>query len=237
MGNGSPTGETSPGRRITWCCRVESEAEIVNPAVEESVNPLGEMTPMMNVNAVSSSSSHVPLMSVVMDTKKSSSDAVDDVDGEATTADTNTPTRNNSQSHSRVPPQDFSGSWLCVAVSGDMEAFLIDMGLPEGPRKAASAARYGALRQDGDSIVVENILDKPVTMRFEVGEGVQRTADQDGRLILVHPVWDGEVLCVTSKRESGDLIANSRRLLEADSMVLELSSPSGTVVEEYFSEG
>jgi len=165
---------------------------------------------------------------------------VDDADGEATTADSATPARTTPPSPSRVSTTDFQGSWLCMSVTGDMETFLQDMGLAEGPRKAASAARYGALRQvqnisqSGNFFEVENIIDKPVTMQFVVGNGVQKTPDQDGKTILIEPSWDGEVLCIVSKRESGELIANSRRYIDGEDMILELRSPSGTAVRRNF---
>jgi len=179
------------------------------------------------------------------DAKKSRErDSSDDADAEATTADTATPARLNTTETTdgslRDVPADFGGSWLCIAVTGDMEAFLVDMGLPDSAREAASQARYGALRQvqniaqAGDTFVVENILDKPVTMRFCVGEGRQRLTDQEGNPLLVDPRWDGEVLCVASRRESGELITNSRRYFEGPAMILELQSPNGTVVRRKF---
>merc|ERR1712151_690950 len=126
-------------------------------------------------------------------------------------------------------PSNFRGSWLCTRVAGDMEEFLKDMGLTVQLREAAKAARYGAghqvqnIAQAGDAFVVQNILKTPVTMRFRVGAGVQKSVDQEGKPILIDARWDRDVLCVTSQKESGDLIANSRRYFEGDNMVLELT--------------
>lgn len=135
---------------------------------------------------------------------------------------------------------DFGGSWICVRIAGDMETFLTDMGLSEVVRKTARDARYGVGRQvqniahAGDAFVIQNILQAPLTMRFRVGAGLQESVDQEGKPILIDPSWDGESLRVTSKRESGELIANTRRYFEGDSMVLELTSPQGTIVTRTF---
>lgn len=173
-----------------------------------------------------------------------------DVDSNATTADTalsiSTPSAGTGKSApwdgspSKEAPEDFSGSWMCTKVTGDMEKFLEDMGLNEPLRKAAGAANYGAGRQFqniaqvGNSFVVQNILKFPVTMRFHAGAGVQTSVDQEGKPIIIDPYWDDNVLCVTSKRESGELIANTRRYLEGSTMVLQLESPAGTKVKRIF---
>lgn len=175
-----------------------------------------------------------------------------DVDSNATTADTalsiSTPSGSAGTgksapwdgSPSKEAPEDFSGSWMCTKVTGDMEKFLTDMGLNEPLRKAAGAANYGAGRQFqniaqvGNSFVVQNILKFPVTMRFHAGAGVQTSVDQEGKPIIIDPYWDGDVLCVTSKRESGELIANTRRYLEGSAMILQLESPAGTKVKRIF---
>lgn len=137
---------------------------------------------------------------------------------------------------------DFSGSWLCINVEGDMDAFLQDMGLNEDMRMAARGASYGIGRQvqniaqSGNCVVVQNIFKDPVTMRFVVDEGVQNSVDQEGNPILVDPWWDGEVLFVASRRLNGDLIARTRRFYDhASNMVLEFTSPQGTAVKRIFS--
>lgn len=140
-------------------------------------------------------------------------------------------------------PADFSGSWCCDRVSGDMEAFLTDMGLGVGLRKAAAAAKYGAgvqvqhINQSGDFFEVENILRTPVTMQFRVGLGEQNTVDQVGKPIIVDPRWEGNALFVASRTESGQPIADSKRYFEGDAMVIQFRSPQGTVVERIFKRG
>jgi len=140
-------------------------------------------------------------------------------------------------------PVDFGGSWVCVQVVGDMEAFLSDMGLTAELKQAARDARYGVGRQVqnvaqlGDDFVIQNIFGVVVEMRFRVGAGVQESDDQEGKQILIDPWWDGNSLKVTSKRGSGELICHSRRYFEGESMVLELTSPpspNGTVVSRFF---
>lgn len=170
----------------------------------------------------------------------------DDADADATTADTTPPSMFSSAGKlnggtSKEGPWDFGGSWICTAVSGNMEAFLSDMGLSDQLRQAAASARYGVGRQVqniaqvGDSFVIQNILKAPVTMRFRVGGGSQGSLDQEGKPIVIEPRWDETgALVVTSKRESGELIAHTRRFFEGESMVLELTSPCGTVVKRVF---
>lgn len=137
-------------------------------------------------------------------------------------------------------PTNFRGAWLCTRVAGDMEDFLKDMGLTIQLREAAKAARYGAghqvqnIAQVGDAFVVQNILKTPVTMRFRAGVGVQKSVDQEGKPILLDARWERDVLCVTSKKENGDLIANSRRYFDGEYMVLELTSVNGSVVKRIF---
>lgn len=144
------------------------------------------------------------------------------------------------QAQQRVPPANFSGSWRCEKVAGNMEAFLIDMGLGDMLRKAAATANYGAgvqvqnIIQLGDFFEVENILRTPVTMQFRVGEGEQRTVDQVGKPIVVDPRWEGPALIVASRRESGEPVADSKRYYDGNSMVIQFTSPQGTVVERIF---
>lgn len=172
----------------------------------------------------------------------------DDADADATTADTTAPSMlspngklNGSSSGSSNGHWDFGGSWICTGVSGNMEAFLTDMGLNEQLRSAAATARYGVGRQVqniaqvGDSFVIQNILKAPVTMRFRVGAGVQNSLDQEGKPIVIEPRWDETgALHVTSKRENGEMIAQTRRFFEGETMVLELTSPLGTIVKRSF---
>jgi hypothetical protein len=141
-------------------------------------------------------------------------------------------------------PVDFNGSWLCSSVIGDMEKFLTDMGLDEKLRNAACDARYGAgwqvqnISQEGDFFVVENILKVSITMKFQVGIGIQHSVDQAGKSITIHPTWalDENVPClmVCSRSETGELIANTRRYLDGPSMMLELKSPQGMTVTRIF---
>lgn len=145
------------------------------------------------------------------------------------------------EAQGRVAAADFSGSWRCDRVSGNMEAFLTDMGLEMSLRKAAATANYGAgvqvqnIHQVGDFFEVENILRTPVTMQFRVGDGDQHTVDQVGKPIVVNPRWEGSALNVSSRTETGDLIADSRRYFEGEAMVIQFKSPQGTVVERIFS--
>mmetsp|Transcript_20128 Transcript_20128/g.47112 ORF Transcript_20128/g.47112 Transcript_20128/m.47112 type:complete len:222 (+) Transcript_20128:83-748(+) len=139
-----------------------------------------------------------------------------------------------------VAPADFGGSWLCTRVSGDVHGFMKDVGLGPEMCEAAKVAHYGAGRQMqniaqvGNAFVVQNIVKEPVTMRFRAGAGLQSTPDQEGKQVLIDPHWDGDVLCVRSTRQDGTLVSRSRRYLEGDTMVLELTSPHGAVMRRIF---
>mmetsp|Transcript_76394 Transcript_76394/g.224092 ORF Transcript_76394/g.224092 Transcript_76394/m.224092 type:complete len:232 (-) Transcript_76394:177-872(-) len=139
-----------------------------------------------------------------------------------------------------TPTVDFGGAWLCTRVTGDVNNFMKDVGLGPVMREAAKAAQYGAGRQVqniaqvGDAFIVQNLLKDPITMRFRVGAGVQSTFDQDGKEVFVDPQWNGDMLCIVTKRKDGSLIATSRRYMDGDAMVLELTSPKGAVVRRVF---
>jgi len=227
-------------RGAFWCCAspVDDDLELVRE--HQAVSVSGKTAAALSIfdEKHEGTASPKKTYDLIADT---------DVDSNATTADTALSISNPSPamgsvraSSSATAPEDFSGSWICTKVTGDMEKFLTDMGLDENLRKAAGAADYGAGRQYqniaqvGDSFVVQNILKAPVTMRFHAGAGIQTSVDQEGKSILIDPYWDGNVLCVTSKRKSGELIANTRRRLEGGSMILELESPEGTSVMRFF---
>jgi len=170
---------------------------------------------------------------------------LDDVDTEdSTTADTGQAGASSPVGRLTAPEDvavvDFSGSWVCTRVTGDMASFMKDAGLDAAMREAARAASYGAGRQVqniaqvGDAMVVQNILKEPVATRFRVGAGLQSALDQDGKLIYVDPWWDGDALCVVSRREDKAVIAHSRRYFDGATMVLELFSPKGARVRRVF---
>jgi len=144
------------------------------------------------------------------------------------------------ESIASIAETDFAGSWLCSDVRGDMAKYLGDMGLSTALVAAAEEAGYGVgsqvqnIAQSGNLFVIQNVFGTRVTMRFQVGAGIQKCVDQEGSEILIDPTWDGQTLCVVSKRCNGDLIANSRRYLEAGTMVLQLKSPNGAVVDRLF---
>lgn len=135
---------------------------------------------------------------------------------------------------------DFSGSWRCVKVDGEIDRFLADMGLNEILREEACRHKYGAgmqeqhITQSVGSFEIENILKVPIRMKFVADGGVQKSVDQAGRPILIDPCWDGPALLVKSMREDGELIAHTRRYIENDVMVLELTSPQGSIVRRVF---
>merc|ERR1719221_977345 len=88
--------------------------------------------------------------------------------------------------------------------------------------------------QHGGNFEIENILKVPVRMKFVADGWVQKSVDQAGRPMLIDPCWDGPALLVKSMREDGELIAHTRRYIANGTMVLELTSPQGSVVRRVF---
>jgi hypothetical protein len=135
---------------------------------------------------------------------------------------------------------DFTGSWQCIRVEGDMPGFLQDMGLTPLQREAARSARYGAglqmqmITQEGDNFTVVDQLKTTNTMKFQVGLGPQRSCDLEGRPVTITPTWEGQTLCVETATEDGMPWASSRRFYEGDEMVMELSSPAGNTTRRIF---
>lgn len=135
---------------------------------------------------------------------------------------------------------DFTGSWQCIRVDGDIYGFLQDMGLSPIMCEAAKKARYGAghqlqmITQEGDHFSVVDQLKTIVTMSCRVGFGPQASCDLEGKPVTVTPTWDGQTLCVETMTGSGEPFATSRRFLEGDEMVLELTSPAGATMRRIF---
>jgi hypothetical protein len=135
---------------------------------------------------------------------------------------------------------DFTGSWQCVRVDGDVYGFLQDMGLSPIMCEAARSAHYGAghqlqiITQEGDHFTVVDQLKTTVTMKCQVGVGPQASCDLEGKPVTVTPTWDGQTLCVETMTGSGELFATSRRFLEGDEMLLELTSPAGATMRRIF---
>jgi len=230
-----------------WCCSTDGQENHIG-SVEE-VRSSGTKNSGKHGMPFDRSVAGGGFADVLKDGQEGRGDSFDADDADATTADTTAPSmlspngklNGASSGSSKECPWDFGGSWICTGVSGNMEAFLTDMGLNDQLRSAAATARYGVGRQVqniaqvGDSFVIQNILKAPVTMRFRVGGGVQGSLDQEGKPIVIEPRWDETgALHVTSKRESGELIAHTRRFFEGEMMVLELTSPLGTVVKRAF---
>mmetsp|Transcript_47046 Transcript_47046/g.145643 ORF Transcript_47046/g.145643 Transcript_47046/m.145643 type:complete len:229 (+) Transcript_47046:127-813(+) len=174
------------------------------------------------------------------DEKATDVDTDDDTTADTAAGGLSPPVGRVPSSEAAAPPADFGGSWLCTRVTGDMDGLLTELGLGPAMLEAAKAAGYGVRRQlqniaqVGDTFLVQNILKEPATMRFRVGAGLQSTVDQDGKPVLIDPKWEEAVLCVTSKKPDGTLIVRSRRYLSGDTMVLELTSPKGAVVQRFF---
>eukprot|EP00747_Dinoflagellata_sp_TGD_P022523 gnl/TRDRNA2_/TRDRNA2_129165_c0_seq2.p1 gnl/TRDRNA2_/TRDRNA2_129165_c0~~gnl/TRDRNA2_/TRDRNA2_129165_c0_seq2.p1 ORF type:complete len:254 (+),score=32.59 gnl/TRDRNA2_/TRDRNA2_129165_c0_seq2:53-814(+) len=230
----SSSGEMPPPRldskelASAWgCCPSASGHMVVRVEVAEDPNPR-----CPRESAVPSSRARG--VALVWDGKH-----LDDNAEMETTADTATSSSAAASGSSKVSP-DFNGRWLCARVVGDMDTFLMDMGLGEALRRVAQDSKYGEgvqvqnVTQSGDLFLIENILKASTSSCFRVGAGDQRSTDMEGRPIQLIPSWDGQILHMTSKKFSGDVIVYSQRYLDGDEMVLELKSSRGTTVRRIF---
>lgn len=138
---------------------------------------------------------------------------------------------------------NFSGSWLCVEVTGEIDRFLQDMGLDENQRLEARQNDYGAfqqrqiIKQTGSDFEILNELKASVSSKFKVRGGVQTSTDHMGRSIYIDPKWDiadSQVLVVRSYTLEGELVAYTQRCMEGDQMLLKTTSPNGSEVRRLF---
>eukprot|EP00405_Crypthecodinium_cohnii_P053911 CAMPEP_0206630562 /NCGR_PEP_ID=MMETSP0325_2-20121206/67650_1 /ASSEMBLY_ACC=CAM_ASM_000347 /TAXON_ID=2866 /ORGANISM="Crypthecodinium cohnii, Strain Seligo" /LENGTH=180 /DNA_ID=CAMNT_0054155451 /DNA_START=261 /DNA_END=803 /DNA_ORIENTATION=- len=134
---------------------------------------------------------------------------------------------------------NFSGTWRCVDVQGDIVRFLQDLGLEK--EEAVNAADAYAnlshttkIAQVGNTFVIQVMQQENVTTAFRVGAGAQPSSDQVGRALLIDPKWQEEVLVVHSVRADGTLISNSRRYLQGEKMVLCITTPAGSTIKRIF---
>lgn len=102
-----------------------------------------------------------------------------------------------------VAKPNFSGKWLCVAIEGNMDAYLEASGFGWARRSGASLINYGIgrsmrnIRQSSDDFIIDvDGVTVQFTEEFRVGGGRQRTMGFDGE-VWITPTWEsGGVLCL-----------------------------------------
>lgn len=146
------------------------------------------------------------------------------------------PTDSELQAAPRQP--DFSGSWLCVDIQGDIEAYVVDMGVPFLMRKAAKLINYGKgmgklnLVFSGDQVQCEEIGLKTCKYSYNIDNTWHHIESQTGPL-EIQPYWDLERQseCRRTKNPQGKDGFVRRFFADPDTMVQEMKGPSGTMVQ------
>jgi len=133
---------------------------------------------------------------------------------------------------------NFSGSWTCSAVEGDMDKFLLDNGVNYMLRTGAQAMSYGVGRarrivvHKGDEIDTQVVGLKEFRQTFVVGKPNQRTDSQDG-MVTISPAWEGDVLRCHVVRDDGSK-SEQRHMFDGEIYVVQGISPVGTVAKWLF---
>jgi hypothetical protein len=142
---------------------------------------------------------------------------------------------------SRGKPFDFSGSWLNTRFEGDMEAFMVDIGVGYIGRTAAAAAGYGVgnqtqtIKQIGDAISIEVTFPAAVTQKFQIGNGEQQTLTLNGEACDVVPWWSEDGVLSLKGRTAKGPMPSVKRYFQGEEMVMEVISMNGLSIKRFFS--
>jgi len=138
---------------------------------------------------------------------------------------------------------DFSGRWVLSSIEGDFDAFLADIGTKWMLRKMARSVGYGVGRSvqdislDGDEFIVVSEGGPTITkLVLHIGGGEEQSIGLDGDPIMVCARWEGQALCMESKRMDGSRLPPTRRYLDGEEMVVENSTSSGLMVRRLFTK-
>lgn len=142
------------------------------------------------------------------------------------------------------PVPVLAGTWLNTSLEGDMDKFMMAMGISEKIRKAAATANYGVgkqlqeIAQSGNEFEIKSTTMKgdPVCQKFVVGSGqpmMQTNAAKVG--VEMEPSWvDGKVLEIESKTREGVPLVTRRYLREAQ-LIME-QELQGVILKRVFTK-
>jgi len=175
--------------------------------------------------------------------------AVDEAEVDGTAVD-DAPDGRNAQAE-RKP--DFTGRWKMVRFEGDMDTWMREAGVGWALRKLASSAGFGVnstfhtIKSSEESVTIETVNIKgSITSEYKIDGSVQ--TDTDGvhkKSIKVVPFWEDvagrttlTVDASTPAQQDKSAVSASltRRFFEGDSMVVEKTSPNGTVIRVFFEQ-
>lgn len=134
----------------------------------------------------------------------------------------------------RAGKPDFSGSWICCDIAGDMDALMEGLKLTWARRTAARCIKYGKgmavrnIMQRGNEFVVDCLGTPSVfQQRFHVGRGPQKTFGPDGK-VLVTPAWEhGYVLSVHQSELDGSLSSTWQQYFDGEDIVMHVIAMTG----------
>lgn len=138
---------------------------------------------------------------------------------------------------------NFSGSWLCHATHGDMEALMSDLGIDWARRTAAAYFSYGVntttrmIEQRGNQLVINASVLPGISFvqSFIIGGGEQQTDGPDGAVVLV-PQWvHGCILSVVQTGLDGSPPSIWQQYFDGEDLVVKLIGPS--CISGYFRFG
>lgn len=139
-------------------------------------------------------------------------------------------------------PPNLQGQWLLSRIEGDFEELMIDQGFSWSYRAMVRGVNYGIgmvthnIRQNGNAVSVcyENGPTARHSMSIHVGAGEQATVSEDGRPIVVAPMWEGSSLCLAGRDRNGVAEQPSRRFLVGRELVCESTTSHGAVARRVF---
>jgi len=132
------------------------------------------------------------------------------------------------------------GSWSLSKYTGDMDAFLADMGQGESDRGKARKANYGIkmqqvkLTQDANGEVKLSYTGcAPYEQIFRVGGGIQSAETVSGTT-QVKPSWEGRALRMDLFNTDGQEQCSRWLYFDASSMVVESKHVCGSHVKQIY---
>merc|ERR1711998_665485 len=131
------------------------------------------------------------------------------------------------QHHSMAPNVNFSGTWLCVDVTGDPDGVLSEMDVSYMMRTMASTMGYGKgkavlkIQHEGSNYQIEKVVQKQ-TDKLVIGGGTQVVDTKEGKKECTLE-WYGDAL-VQTMLTKGIVV---RTTMEGDKLVTTMKTPTG----------
>eukprot|EP00747_Dinoflagellata_sp_TGD_P164267 gnl/TRDRNA2_/TRDRNA2_183968_c0_seq1.p1 gnl/TRDRNA2_/TRDRNA2_183968_c0~~gnl/TRDRNA2_/TRDRNA2_183968_c0_seq1.p1 ORF type:complete len:365 (-),score=78.93 gnl/TRDRNA2_/TRDRNA2_183968_c0_seq1:260-1297(-) len=179
---------------------------------------------------------------VPLQTLKGCSDRMAEVDAHKDLAEVEQPSSINDSSPERADVPNFSGNWRLHRIDGNMDAFMQEMGVGWHARVANKFMGYGIEKQTQHIVQVGNafrittvdLWGRRLAQKFLVDGGEQLSSDAEGHTIIINPRRDGQVLTVGHRTNTGDTIQVQKRILDGDTMKLDVTAPNGATVTRVF---